>query len=133
MPKTRKPKFRSGTASIIGLPNAGKSTLLNAIIGEKLAIVSAKPQTTRTNLNGVFTNGHAQIQFVDTPGLHRSDTVFNRRMLQSLREAVEGIDVLIFVVDASKPFTELDSEAIDLVKKEEAPDLVVVNKADACQ
>ena len=99
MPRNRKPKFHAGTATIIGRPNAGKSTLLNAIIGEKIAIVTAKAQTTRTALNGVWTGDNSQIVFVDTPGLHKSDTVINKRMMQAVRSAMDAIDVIVFVVD----------------------------------
>ena len=117
MPRNRKPKFHAGTATIIGRPNAGKSTLLNAIIGEKIAIVTAKAQTTRTALNGVWTGDNSQIVFVDTPGLHKSDTVINKRMMQAVRSAMDAIDVIVFVVDAkNQPNTE-DAQAVDLVKK----------------
>lgn len=124
---------RAGTASIIGLPNAGKSTLLNAIVGEKVAIVTAKAQTTRTMLNGVWTSPDAQVVFIDTPGLHRSDTALNRRMMQTVRASLEGIDVLVFVVDATAPITEELRQSIDLVKKAEVPAILVLNKVDAIQ
>lgn len=130
MPKTKKPAFRAGTATIVGLPNAGKSTLLNSIVGEKLAIVTAKAQTTRTALNGVWTGESAQIVFVDTPGLHKSDTVINRRMMQSVRSAMDAIDVIVFVVDAKKAPGEEDAQAVDLVKKPGIPVILVLNKVD---
>jgi GTP-binding protein Era len=130
MPKAPKPKYHAGTATIIGLPNAGKSTLLNGIIGEKLAIVTAKAQTTRTALNGVWTGDSAQIVFVDTPGLHKSDTVINRRMMQSVRAALDAIDVVVFVVDAKKKPGDEDAQAVDLVKKPGTPVILVLNKVD---
>lgn len=130
MPKAKKPKYHAGTATIIGLPNAGKSTLLNAIVGEKLAIVTAKAQTTRTALNGVWTGENTQIVFVDTPGLHKSDTVINRRMMQAVRAALDAIDVIVFVVDATKPISEEINQAIDLVKKPGTPVILVLNKID---
>jgi GTP-binding protein Era len=133
MPKAKKPKYHAGTATIIGRPNAGKSTLLNAIVGEKIAIVTAKAQTTRTALNGVWTGENEQIVFVDTPGLHKSDTVINRRMMQAVRSAMDSIDVIVFVVDAkNKPNTD-DAQAVDLVKKPGTPVILVLNKVDAIQ
>ena len=133
MPKAKKLKYHAGTATIIGLPNAGKSTLLNAIVGEKIAIVTAKAQTTRTALTGVWTGEKAQIVFVDTPGLHKSDTVINRRMMQSVRAALDAIDVVVFVVDATKKPGEDDAQAVDLVKKPGAPVILVLNKVDHVQ
>lgn len=124
-------QFRAGTASIIGLPNVGKSTLLNAIVGEKLAIVTAKAQTTRTSLNGVWTGEAAQIVFVDTPGVHKSDTAFNKRMMNAVRAALDAIDVVVFVVDATRAVDEANRQAVDLVKKTGVPAILVLNKADA--
>jgi GTPase len=128
-----KKKFRAGTVSIIGLPNAGKSTLLNALVGEKIAIVTAKAQTTRTSLNGVWTGKQAQIVFVDTPGIHKSDNVFNQRMMRAVRSALESIDVLVYVCDATRPLplSEEEKQAIDLVKKTDVPVLLALNKVDA--
>ncbi len=131
MPNPKKPKYHAGTATIVGLPNAGKSTLLNAIVGEKIAIVTAKAQTTRTTLNGVWTGENAQIVFVDTPGLHKSDTVINRRMMQSVRAAMAAIDVIILVVDATKTPGQDIAQAVDLVKKPGTPVILVLNKVDS--
>jgi GTP-binding protein Era len=125
--------FVSGFVSILGRPNAGKSTLLNALIGAKLAIVSAKPQTTRTTVQGVLTVAGAQIVFVDTPGIHRSDSTFNRRMMETVRAALDGRDLLIFVADATQPFTEADSQAVDLIRKSQTPCLMALNKIDRLQ
>lgn len=121
---------RSGFVAILGKPNAGKSTLLNALTGTKLAIVASKPQTTRTAIQGVVTLPEAQIVFVDTPGIHRSTTLLNKRMMDSVRAAAAGPDVALFLVDALAPFTEEDAEAVDLVKKIEAPVIAVFNKID---
>ena len=121
--------FVSGIVSILGRPNAGKSTLLNALLGQKLAIVSSRPQTTRTSIQGVLTLPKAQIVFVDTPGIHKSDSLLNKRMMDTIRAHVET-DVALFLVDALAPFTEQDSQAVDLIKKISAPVLAVINKTD---
>lgn len=127
---TKSPGFVSGFVSLLGRPNAGKSTLLNAMVGAKLAIVADKPQTTRTTIQGVLTLENAQIVFVDTPGIHRSDSTFNRRMMETVRSALDGRDVLVFVADASLPFTEADAHAVDLVRKSGTPCILVLNKID---
>ena len=119
-----------GYVSILGRPNAGKSTLLNALTGVKLAIVSDKPQTTRTMLQGVLTVPGAQIVFVDTPGIHKSDNEINRRMMRTVRSALDRLDVLLFVVDAARRFADEDEQALDLVRKCKAPVILALNKID---
>jgi GTPase len=126
-------EFRAGFASIIGRPNAGKSTLLNALAGEKLAIVSEKPQTTRTTIQGVVNLPHAQVVFIDTPGIHKSTTLFNRRMMETVRASLEDRDVLLYVADASAPFSTEDSEAVSVLKDLSTPVLLIVNKIDRVQ
>src|SRR5690242_19899343 len=126
----KKPKHRAGFVTILGRPNAGKSTLLNQLLGAKLAIVASKPQTTRTSIQGVLTLPEAQIVFVDTPGIHKSDTLLNKRMMDTVRASAHA-DVIVFVVDALAPFSEEDAQAVDLVKKTQAPALAVFNKVDA--
>ncbi|HEV8148016.1 MAG TPA: GTPase Era [Bryobacteraceae bacterium] len=133
--------FKAGFVAILGRPNAGKSTLLNALVGTKLAIVASKPQTTRTSIQGVLTlasepgkdggatTGNAQIVFVDTPGIHKSSSLLSRHMMDAARGAVET-DLLIYVVDALAPASEEDARAIDLVKKSGAPAIAVLNKVD---
>jgi len=114
--------LRSGFVSIIGRPNAGKSTLLNALVGEKLAIVTAKPQTTRTRIQGILNvkpqkgQPAAQIIFIDTPGVHRPDSRLNRKMLQEIHEALQSPDVILFIVDAGEHFGSGDQQALELVK-----------------
>jgi GTP-binding protein Era len=120
---------RAGFVSILGRPNAGKSTLLNALLGQKLAIVAPRPQTTRTSIQGVLTQPDAQIVFIDTPGIHKSDTLLNKRMMDTVRASAEA-DVVVFLVDALARFTDEDAQAVDLVKKIQAPALAVFNKAD---
>ena len=121
---------RAGFVSILGRPNAGKSTLLNALAGQKLAIVASKPQTTRTSIQGVLTLPEAQIVFLDTPGIHKSDTLLNKMMMNTVRSSMEA-DVVIFVIDATARFSEDDAQAVDLIKKIQAPALAVFNKVDA--
>jgi len=127
----RKEKHVSGFVSILGRPNAGKSTLLNALTGVKLAIVADKPQTTRTTIQGVYTAPGAQVVFVDTPGIHDADSLINRRMMQSISEALNERDLLLFLIDATrKPGVE-DEKAVELVKSAGAPVYAVFNKIDA--
>ncbi len=128
--KQKKTKHRAGFVAILGRPNAGKSTLLNALLGTKLAIVAAKPQTTRTTIQGVLTLPDAQIVFTDTPGIHKSSTLLNRRMMDSVRAAADGPDVALFVIDALTPFSDEDSQAVDLAKKIQGPVIAVINKID---
>jgi GTP-binding protein Era len=122
--------FKSGFVSLIGLPNAGKSTLLNALVGQKVAIVADKPQTTRTSIQGVVTTPESQIVFVDTPGIHKADSPLNKRLMDTVRNAVEERDLLLFVVDAARTFSEEDRRALDLARKTETPVLLVLNKID---
>src|SRR5882757_2246572 len=96
-----KSEFKSGFVSILGRPNAGKSTLLNALVGMKVAIVADKPQTTRTTIQGVLTMPGAQVVFLDTPGIHKSETPIQKRMMGSVREALTERDLLLYLVDAT--------------------------------
>jgi GTP-binding protein Era len=122
--------FRSGFVSLIGRPNAGKSTLLNALIGQKVAIVADKPQTTRTSIQGVLTLPEAQIVFVDTPGIHKADTPLNKRLMNTVRASLDQRDLLLFVADAARTFEEEDRRAVDLARKAETPVVLVLNKVD---
>jgi GTP-binding protein Era len=122
--------FHSGFVSIIGRPNAGKSTLLNALVGQKLAIVADKPQTTRTSIQGVLTLPGAQIVFLDTPGIHSADSPLNKRMMEAVRAALDERDLLLFLADSTKPFTDDDRHAIDMVRKRGTPAILVVTKID---
>jgi GTP-binding protein Era len=120
----------SGFVSIVGRPNAGKSTLLNSITGAKLAIVTDKPQTTRTSVQGIYTTDNAQVIFLDTPGIHKSDTLFNRRMMVEVRAALEQRDLLIYLADATRRFTDEDAQALDMIRKSGTPAFLVLNKID---
>lgn len=121
---------RSGFVSILGRPNAGKSTLLNALVGQKVAIVADKPQTTRTAIQGVLTTPDAQIVFIDTPGIHKSDTAINKRMMDAVRASLEERDAFIYVVDATKPFRADDEKALSILRHGK-PVIVALNKIDA--
>lgn len=122
--------FRSGFVSIIGRPNAGKSTLLNALVGQKVAIVADKPQTTRTSIQGVVTLPQAQIVFLDTPGIHKADSPLNRRLMAAVRASLDERDLLLFIADATQAFGPEDRRAIDLARRPGAPVALVLNKID---
>jgi len=122
---------KSGFVSIIGRPNAGKSTLLNRLVGSKIAIVADKPQTTRTSIQGVLTMEDAQIIIVHTPGIPKPDTIFNRRMMETVRAAIDGRDLLLYLVDASAPFQAAEREALELIGETQTPVLLLLNKVDA--
>jgi GTPase len=123
-------KHRAGFVAILGRPNAGKSTLLNALVGSKLAIVAPKPQTTRTTIQGVITTPEAQVIFIDTPGIHKSNTLLNKRMMDAVRSAADSPDVVLLVVDAAAAPSDEDQHAIDLVRKTGAAAILVLNKID---
>ena len=121
--------MRSAFVSLVGRPNVGKSTLLNALIGKKISIVSDKPQTTRTRVRGILNKDDAQLVFVDTPGLHKASTVLGERVNATALESMRDVDIVCLVVDASQPFGSGDkwvSEQLDISKA-----IVVLNKVDA--
>jgi GTP-binding protein Era len=122
---------RSGFVSILGRPNAGKSTLLNAFVGQKVSIVADKPQTTRTAIQGVMTTEESQVIFVDTPGIHKSDSTINKRMMESVRASLEERDLIIYVVDATERFGEEDRRALSMLRPNGPPAILVFNKIDA--
>jgi GTP-binding protein Era len=122
--------FRSGFVSIIGRPNAGKSTLLNALVGQKVAIVADKPQTTRTSIQGVLTTPEAQVIFLDTPGIHKGDSPLNKRLMDAVRASLEERDLLLFIADATRGFEEKDRRAIDVAGRTGTPVVLVLNKVD---
>jgi GTP-binding protein Era len=123
-------KFKSGFVSLVGRPNAGKSTLLNALVGQKVAIVADKPQTTRTSIQGVVTLPEAQIVFVDTPGIHKADSQLNKRLMDTVRASLEERDLLLYLVDATRAFTIEDRRAVDVALKTGTPVVLVLNKVD---
>jgi GTPase len=128
--------FRSGFVCILGKPNAGKSTLLNALSGEKLAIVSPKPQTTRNRVLGVIhipkTKGKsgAQVVLIDTPGVHRPDTSLGKKMMTEVREALNGCDLVLLIVDATRKDEASDQFLFSLFQKSKTPVFLLLNKID---
>src|SRR5688500_12382571 len=122
--------YRSGYAALIGRPNAGKSTLLNRIVGEKIAAVSNKPQTTRHRIQGIYTSENGQIVFVDTPGVHKPGHLLNRRMMAAVHDAILSVDVVVLMRDASVSTGNGDRFVFDLVKQSEKPAILVLNKID---
>jgi GTP-binding protein Era len=128
--------FRSGFVCILGRPNAGKSTLLNALVGEKLAIISPKPQTTRNRIQGVLNipkskgQSGAQIVLIDTPGVHRPDSSLGRKMMVEVREALEGCDVVLLIMDATRKLDQRDEFAIQMLKHSSTKVCLVLNKVD---
>src|SRR5438093_2237837 len=122
--------MKSGFVSLIGRPNAGKSTLLNRLVGTKLAIVSDKPQTTRTRILGVRNYPDSQVVFLDTAGIHRPLHRMNVRMVDVAVDTIHEVDVLGLVVDASEPSGKGDQFVFDVVKRAKAPVLLILNKID---
>ncbi|MDP1572435.1 MAG: GTPase Era [Vicinamibacterales bacterium] len=125
--------MKSGFVSLIGRPNAGKSTLLNRLVGTKLAIVSDKPQTTRTRIQGVRTYPEGQVVFLDTPGVHRPLHRLNVRMVDAALETLREVDVVGVVVDASEPAGGGDRYLMDLVKRITQPRVLILNKVDRAE
>ena len=122
-------KFLSGFAAIVGRPNVGKSTLMNAMVGEKVAIVSNRPQTTRNRIMGVATNKDWQIVFLDTPGLHKPRTRLGEYMVKSVQDAMDGIDVLLVLVDASDVGPQ-DRAIVEEMAQRKVKKILVLNKMD---
>jgi len=122
--------FRSGFVALVGRPNVGKSTLLNALLGQKVAIVSPKPQTTRMPLRGILTRPDAQIIFVDTPGIHDPRTKLGTFMVEQARRAIPDADVICLVVDLTRPPGRLDERIAGLIRRVRSPRLLVLNKVD---
>ena len=122
--------FRCGTATIVGRPNVGKSTLLNRLVGQKVSITASKPQTTRHRIGGVLSRGDAQIVFVDTPGIHRDRrSAMSRYLNRTARGAVDGVDVVIFMVEALR-WTDEDDDVRRELRESRKPVLLVPNKID---
>src|SRR5215813_8227769 len=122
--------FHSGYVALIGRPNAGKSTLLNRLVGQKIAAVSDKPQTTRFKIQGIITKPEGQVVFVDTPGVHQPGYELNRRMMAAVQDALMGVDLICLIRDASVSTGNGDRFVLDLVKRSDKPALLLLNKID---
>jgi GTPase len=125
--------FKSGFVSIIGRPNSGKSTLLNQLLGEKVSIVSDKPQTTRQKILGILTLREGQIVFTDTPGIHKPGYELNRRMMQTVYDSLEGTDLLLLLVDAANSFGSGDQYVLDMLRNHRMNTFLLLNKTDLVQ
>jgi GTPase len=122
--------FRSGFVAIVGRPNAGKSTLVNTLVGRKVAIVSPRPQTTRNRIQGIVNRDDAQIVLIDTPGIHQPQNVLSRQMMDEAQHALEGVDVLSLIVDASVDFGAGDEFSLEWVRRFHGPTFLLLNKVD---
>ena len=129
---TNENRFRSGIIAIVGRPNVGKSTLINALVGEKVAIVSSRPQTTRNRLMGIVCGEDYQMVFVDTPGIHKPRTQLGNYMMQAVQEGMEGIDALLVMVDVTA-IGPNDREIAESMAKKKLPVLLLLNKIDLVQ
>ena len=123
-------EYKSGFVSIVGRPNVGKSTLMNNMVGEKIAIMSDKPQTTRNTIQAVYTDDQAQIVFLDTPGIHKPKNKLGQMMVKSAEESFKNVDCILFVVDDSEKIGKGDSMIIDNLRKAKVPVFLVINKVD---
>ena len=122
--------FKSGFIAIVGRPNVGKSTLLNAIVGEKLAITSSKPQTTRNRITGIRNTEDGQFIFLDTPGIHQAKTPLNRYMVKAATSAFGEVDLVLLLVEADRGFDPEDGLILDVLRTVDVPVFLVINKID---
>ncbi len=123
-------KFSSGFISIIGRPNVGKSTLMNSIIGERLSIISDKPQTTRNQITGIITEPDCQMIFLDTPGVHEAKSIFNKKIVDAALKAFEHVDMILFMAEPRKKIHEDDAYILEKLNRSTIKKLLVVNKID---
>jgi GTP-binding protein Era len=122
--------FRSGNIAIVGRPNVGKSTLLNHILGEKVAIVSPKPQTTRNRITGIRTTESSQIVFIDTPGIHQGHSLMNRRMVDTAMQTLDEVDGVLWLLDAHERIKQEEERIAETLRGVETPVLILLNKID---
>ena len=122
--------MKVGVVSIVGRPNAGKSTLLNSIIKEKVSITSNKPQTTRNNIQGIYNDEDSQIIFVDTPGIHKPKNKLGKYLNRESYSSLEGVDLVLFMIDSSAPFGKGDEFVLDKIKEENINTFLILNKVD---
>jgi GTP-binding protein Era len=130
MARRRKPKHVSGFVSVLGRPNAGKSTLVNRLAGAKVAIVADKPQTTRDAIQAVVTSPEAQVVFIDTPGMHEPRNALHRKMMDAARAAMKDQDLLIWMADATVGFEESSGPYLELLRESGTPAILALNKID---
>jgi len=123
-------KIKSGMVAIVGPPNAGKSTLLNALLGQKISIVTPKPQTTRNRIIGILNDPAYQIILLDTPGLHKAGNPLNREMVKIAVASLEEVDVVLFLIDVSLPIPEMDAAPVEYLQSSTVPAILVLNKID---
>src|SRR5688572_4955884 len=122
--------MKSGIVTIVGRPNSGKSTLLNSLLGQKISIVSARPQTTRHSIRGVLNEPRGQVVFVDTPGIHKPGYRMNERMLHSAYSSLDGVDLVLLMVDGSASFGAGENFVLDVLKRSSPRALLLINKID---
>ncbi|MEE1075663.1 MAG: GTPase Era [Acutalibacteraceae bacterium] len=121
---------KSAFIAIVGRPNVGKSSILNKMLGQKIAIVSSKPQTTRTRIMGVLTEKETQLVFIDTPGIHKPRTELGKYMVKSVNESVSGVDACLLVTEACKDITDTELKLIEKFKAMDVPAILAINKID---
>jgi len=123
-------EFKFGCVAVVGRPNAGKSTLVNRLVGEKVAIVTSRPQTTRNRIQGIVNEPSAQIVLIDTPGLHRPDSALGRQMMNEVEAAIDGVDVVALILDAAEDFGTGDRRAVERVQRCGGKRFLLLNKVD---
>lgn len=123
-------KFKSGFVTIIGRPNVGKSTIINSIVGERVSIISSKPQTTRNSIKCIFTNNDFQIVFIDTPGIHKPKSKLGEFMVNTASDSLKGVDVVMAIIDVSTEIGTGDMYIIDMIRGVDKPKILVLNKID---
>ena len=124
------PEFKSGFVAVVGRPNAGKSTLVNRLVGQKVAIVTSRPQTTRNRIQGIVNRPNAQVVLIDTPGLHRPDSALGRQMMGEVNAALDGVEVLALILDVSEDIGKGDRHAIERAARFEGTRILLLNKVD---
>jgi GTP-binding protein Era len=123
-------EFKFGFVAVVGRPNAGKSTLVNRLVGQKVAIVTSRPQTTRNRIQGIVNRPHAQVVLIDTPGLHRPDSALGRQMMGEVDAALDAVDVLALIIDASEEIGQGDRRAMERASRFEGTRILLLNKID---
>lgn len=123
-------KSKSAFIAIVGRPNVGKSSILNRLLGQKIAIVSSKPQTTRTRITGILTEGDTQLVFIDTPGMHKPKNELGKYMVRSVTESVAGVDMCLLVTEAGKEITQTEENLIKKFTAQNIPAVLAINKID---